>query len=71
MKALAMLLSGPLIQPLVDKTEILYSLTMEKANKQKKENDLLNEDKTKNIGIGLALGMGAFGMLMLAKNKIF
>lgn len=65
------LISGPISDPLKERTEVIYSLYMEKQKKRQRNVIEVQAANNANIGVGIALGMGALGFIMALKNKMF
>lgn len=65
------LISGPLVQSLIDKTDIIYGLNLKKLERNKEEEDEKLKNHVINFSMGMALGVGTLGFFMAIKNKIF
>lgn len=68
---IATLIGGPISDPLKERTDVIYSLYMEKQKKKQKMNIEQNSANNANLGVGIALGVGALGFIMALKNKMF
>lgn len=68
---LSLLIGGPISDPLRERTEVIYAIYMDNQKKKLREDGDQQAAKNANLGVGIALGMGALGFIMAMKNKMF
>jgi len=68
---LSLLIGGPISDPLRERTEVIYAIYMDNEKHKQQEDMDQQAAKNANLGVGIALGMGALGFIMAMKNKMF
>lgn len=62
---------GMISIPLVNRTDVLWNLYQQRKIEEKEKMKLQEQEKLSNIGVGMALGLGAIGAIMAIKNTLF
>ena len=62
---------GYLSVSLINSSDNLWYVTMEKVKRKKKKMKKAGLDKTASVGMGMAIGIGMIGAIIAVKSKIF